>query len=1447
MYRFHPLGGPLVQFSNDFRTAERLKAKTDFDGGLVFSEDKLETNTIFQVRIEKKVGLWSGGLEIGVTQVDPNSLTAETVPRSGTEMRNGTWLMTSSTILHDSQPIIENYGFDLEKLEEGDTVGLMRTKQGALVFFIAGVSQGVALSFVPADIYCVVNLYGKCAMISLVNVNLSEQSTNTVEHVVHEELPQHPELGNYSNTENNSENDKLRFHTNFGPLVKLSNNQRTAERRRPLEEFNNSVVRIDTLIHKWSGSIEFGLITHSPESFSGVADFPATLTVVGNGTVIMSGNGVLHDGKATNSPYTNFNLDQLQEGDRIGVMRKSNGNVIYFVNGESHGVATNISNGGPIWGCCNLYGMAAKVSIVVRNEREEHNLRVTTRNPQDFTTPSSVMVNTVSAGDELMFHPNCGFHAAVINNGRTAHRPESTNDFNHGVVLTNRILHPSEMFEIRLDKIVTKWAGSIEIGVTTHAPTSLDYPCTMTNVRSGTWMMTGNGVMHNGQSIIDEYGQSLDRLKVGDCVGVLRKENGNLHFFVNGADQGCAASHIPDNVYGVIDLYGQAAQATIITHSGINSDNNYTSDNIEDSKSVRQLGGRSVSGESMFSGDLKFHHLHGKNARISSNGLTACRPNALGEFNAAIVVSSRALKDNELFEVVIERMVDRWSGNIEAGVTMIKPENLIFPNTMTDLVDDGIVPTTIMLSGSSIMSGGNTITNRYLCNLDCLSVGSKVGMMRKSDGMLHFFINGEDMGAAPIEVPSSVFAVIDLYGQCAQVSITRVGDVSLVSSQAVDSLSFPFNDTSHRFSVCCGKNIVLKNNNLTATRIRHYNNALIFSSAPLDFDETFEIRISEINSKWTGALMLGVTSLGISDEYPSSHIPAKLSAICSDTWFIKECAVYKNHSLIRDNYCVNLNRLCVGDRVGVKISQDGTLRFLINGEEMGCAATNVPKRMHVAIDLFGSCESVLITSTMKAMTTSSKEGLDTNALAESALSVPEDNSPTQPGPSSPNTAIIPSTTTKRYSSPLAFSSNHSRNIELLNGNFTAKRTSGYQGFVFSNQILQKGKIFEIRIDQINPKWTSNLMVGVLECNPERIQFPFNALGLKKACWLVMGDDVFRNGIRTSEKIGVDLNTLKVGQTVGLMVDSAHNLHIIVGSMDNVIACNVGSRCRALVVLYGEAEQITILGKEEEKELSLKNELTEKEVLVGISRSSIDLNPRKFCEYLDACLRFKRSLVIPDAFFVPTEPTVCFCEPCIKSRGEKELIGKQGDPPVEYTLPLGWVRFPINIIIDNLTSSTSCNQNASGAMTTSTSSLSNVLTTWHVAYHGLEIFRVRDVMDCGQLIAADGETACEEEKDEKSDNAELIFSNVLEYAAIPEFSPTHSFIDSRTRKRLDARVALQILVQPNSYKVGSPTHPMPSRLLTEGGINLDNIQWSTKEQGSTHVSALLVKLGGYFND
>ena len=41
------------------------------------------------------------------------------------------------------------------------------------------------------------------------------------------------------------------------------------------------------------------------------------------------------------------------------------------------------------------------------------------------------------------------------------------------------------LFQIRLDRLVDKWSGSIEVGITTHNPSTLDFPATMTNMRSG--------------------------------------------------------------------------------------------------------------------------------------------------------------------------------------------------------------------------------------------------------------------------------------------------------------------------------------------------------------------------------------------------------------------------------------------------------------------------------------------------------------------------------------------------------------------------------------------------------------------------------------------------------------------------------------------------------------------------------------------------------------------------------------------------------------------------------------------------------------------------------------------------------------------------------------------------------------------------------------------------
>lgn len=60
------------------------------------------------------------------------------------------------------------------------------------------------------------------------------------------------------------------------------------------------------------------------------------------------------------------------------------------------------------------------------------------------------------------------------------------------IVICSLYLHFSSFpsAKIRIDKLVDKWSGSIEIGVTTHNPNNLEYPATMTNLQSGngSWM-----------------------------------------------------------------------------------------------------------------------------------------------------------------------------------------------------------------------------------------------------------------------------------------------------------------------------------------------------------------------------------------------------------------------------------------------------------------------------------------------------------------------------------------------------------------------------------------------------------------------------------------------------------------------------------------------------------------------------------------------------------------------------------------------------------------------------------------------------------------------------------------------------------------------------------------------------------------------------------------------
>lgn len=108
------------------------------------------------------------------------------------------------------------------------------------------------------------------------------------------------------------------------------------------------------------------------------------------------------------------------------------------------------------------------------------------------------------------------------------------------------------------------WSGSIEIGVTACDPDSLVFPTSATGFREGTWVFSGCSVMCDGHTIVDEYCLDLDQLTEGDRVGVMRTSYGALHLYVNGSDQGAAATGIPSRVWAVVDLYGKCAQVTVV-------------------------------------------------------------------------------------------------------------------------------------------------------------------------------------------------------------------------------------------------------------------------------------------------------------------------------------------------------------------------------------------------------------------------------------------------------------------------------------------------------------------------------------------------------------------------------------------------------------------------------------------------------------------------------------------------------------------------------------------------------------------------------------------------------------------------------------------------------------------------------------------------------------------
>lgn len=168
-------------------------------------------------------------------------------------------------------------------------------------------------------------------------------------------------------------------------------------------------------------------------------------------------------------------------------------------------------------------------------------------------------------------------------------------------------------------------------------------------------------------------------------------------------------------------------------------------------------------------GRYTFHSRAGPLAQITNEGLTATRKNPLSDFNNAVLIGVQPLEDGRMFEVRIEDKIPSWSGSIAIGCTTSRPETVSLPNSLSGFGQDSWI-----LHGSAIVKHGRQRINDYGRDIESLDIGDAVGVARVGR-KLKFYVNGIDQGTAEENLPPVVYAMVDLYGKCTQVSIVPPG------------------------------------------------------------------------------------------------------------------------------------------------------------------------------------------------------------------------------------------------------------------------------------------------------------------------------------------------------------------------------------------------------------------------------------------------------------------------------------------------------------------------------------------------------------------------------------------------------------------------------------------------------------------------------------------------
>ena len=173
-----------------------------------------------------------------------------------------------------------------------------------------------------------------------------------------------------------------------------------------------------------------------------------------------------------------------------------------------------------------------------------------------------------------------------------------------------------------------------------------------------------------------------------------------------------------------------------------------------------------------------------------------------------------------------------------------------------------------------------------------------------------------------------------------------------------------------------GEQIRIINSGLGAERMnptKVYGHGVAYGAHPLKGNAEFEVKIDSYGAGWLMSITFGVMRCkkGMSID-SGKGVPFAGDNYDYFTWSGVHVLDHSFTSFTENNInidqfmygSVDLRDLREGDRVGLRISEDGALEFTVNGEGQGIAAKNIYTRdsdVYAVVDHYGQCVATVIT------------------------------------------------------------------------------------------------------------------------------------------------------------------------------------------------------------------------------------------------------------------------------------------------------------------------------------------------------------------------------------------------------------------------------------------------------------------------------------------------------